>query len=75
MQCSVEGRSGLRIKCHKKQGGEGLPLTLVLGTTLTGLEAGVGLANDIDAPTAVDDLAIAVTLLGFLERGEDLHGC
>ena len=40
---------------------------LVFCPTLAGLEAWVGFADHIDPPTALDDLAVAVTVFGFFE--------
>jgi len=43
------------------------------GLTLTGFETRVGLADNVHAALATDDLAIRVTTLGTLERGYNFH--
>jgi hypothetical protein len=41
--------------------------------TLTRLETGIGLVDDIDAALATDDLVVAVALHQTLERIADFH--
>jgi len=43
-------------------------------SALAGLEAGVGLVDDVDATLAADDLAVGVATLEGLEGGGDFHG-
>ena len=54
--------------------GQALPLVAVFRPTLARLEAGVGLANDIDPPATFHDLAVTVAVFGFFQGGQDFHG-
>jgi hypothetical protein len=41
---------------------------------LPGLEARIGLANDVNAPPTTNDLAVGMAVLEGLEGGDDFHG-
>src|SRR5438067_7488897 len=51
----------------------GMAVTWRGASALAGLEAGIGLVDDVDAPLAPHDAAVLVALLQRLQRIGDLH--
>jgi len=57
------------IQAQKSRHMAGFFMQATLASALARLEAGVGLADDEHLAATAHDLAVAVTLLGGLERG------
>jgi hypothetical protein len=57
----------MRIAAHLVCQDAGLPFAPVLGAALTGFQAGMSLADHIDASATANDLAVAMTVLGIFE--------